>query len=57
MSDLGYTIIGFAIGYFWAMWRVDNIRIHGFKVVSHINAGEFWDKLEAWKTSQENIPE
>lgn len=32
-NELFFAVIGFAIGYFWAMWRKDNIKVRAeFKV-------------------------
>lgn len=55
MSEIGYTIIGFAIGYFWAMYRVENIkiRIETFNNTVRVNMEEFWQKAEEWRTRTE----
>lgn len=53
MNEIEIAIICFAMGYFWAMWRVENIRIHGFKVFNTIDAKEFWEQAEEWKARQE----
>lgn len=53
MNEITILIIGIGIGYFWAMYRVDNIKIHGFKVTSTIDAREFWQQMEKWKAEQE----
>lgn len=54
MSEIGYTIIGFAIGYFWAMYRVDNIkvRIETFNNTIQVNMKEFWQKAEEWRSRE-----
>jgi len=54
MSEIGYTILGFAIGYFWAMYRVDNIRLTVKTLDNRIsvNMAEFWEQTEEWKARQ-----
>lgn len=54
MSEIGYTILGFAIGYFWAMYRVDNIRLTVKTLDNRIsvNMAEFWKQAEEWKARQ-----
>lgn len=49
MTDIGFTILGIGIGYFWAMWRVDNIKITGFKVYNNIDMKDFWQQAEDWR--------
>lgn len=55
MNDLGFTIIGFAIGYFWAIYRTDNIklRIDTFNNSISINMKEFWRLAEEWRARQD----
>lgn len=55
MSDIGFTILGFAIGYFWAMYRADNInlRIETLNNNVQINVREFWRQAEEWRERQE----
>jgi len=53
VNEITILIVGIGIGYFWAMWRVDNIKISGFKVTSTIDAREFWQQMEKWKAEQE----
>jgi hypothetical protein len=56
VTEITILIIGIGIGYFWAMWRVDNIRINGMKVYTTVNAKEFWEQAEAWKKRQDGEP-
>lgn len=53
MNEITILIIGIGIGYFWAMWRVDNIRIKGMTVYTSVNAKEFWEQVEEWKKRQD----
>ncbi len=55
MSEIGCTILGFAIGYFWAMYRADNIRITIDTLNNRIlvNMAEFWKQAEEWKSRQD----
>lgn len=52
MTEIGFTIIGIAIGYFWAMWRVDNIRLSNLTVEHKLDVKEFWRQAEAWRERQ-----
>ncbi|MBT0664752.1 hypothetical protein KI809_10615 [Geobacter pelophilus] len=56
MNELELLIIGFAMGYFWAIYRAENIRISGVKVYSTINAKEFWTQLEKWARENPEKP-
>lgn len=48
MNELTILIIGIGIGYFWAMFRIENIRINGLTVHHHVNARQFFRELAAW---------
>lgn len=48
MNELGFTIIGFAMGYFWAFYRVDNTKYLS------LNMRGFWRHAEAWRSRQKD---
>lgn len=43
MSELTIMIVGIGIGYFWAMYRKDNITVR-----TVIDAREFWQQMREW---------
>lgn len=47
MNELTILIIGIGIGYFWAMFRVDNIKVRT-TVTTLVNARELFDAMSDW---------
>lgn len=47
-------IISAGIGYFWAIYRADNIKLNIKTFNNHIkvDAKEFWQQAEEWKARQ-----
>lgn len=47
-------LISAAIGYFWAIWRVDNIKVHmETENIIKVDMDKFWRKAEEWRAKQE----
>lgn len=45
-------IISAGIGFFWAMWRTDNIKVKTENII-RLDAAEFWQRAEEWRSRQE----
>ena len=52
MDELTILIIGIGIGYFWAMYRKDNINLR-VTVVPQIDVKAFWAAVEKWRAEHE----
>ena len=59
MNEITIFIIGIGIGYFWAMYRKDNVitqlTIKSLHNNIAFNMKEFWDNAEKWRESQKKI--
>ena len=46
-------IVSAGMGYFWAMFRVDNVNFEAkIKNVVQIDMKQFWQQCEEWKAKQ-----
>ena len=52
MNELTILIIGIGIGYFWAMYRKDNISTR-INITTQIDVKAFWAAVEKWRAEHE----
>jgi len=48
MNEITILIIGIGIGYFWALYRVENFSVK-VKTTVKMDAQDFWNRAEIWR--------